>query len=295
MNMKKKTIMSQSLLIAFFVLLCVVIIVPFVMLLSISLSSEADVAKYGYQLFPKAIDFSAYQFVFNNPTTVLRAYGVTGFFSIVAMVLSLALQAMCAYPLSRKNLRGRMGISFYLYFTMLFSGGMVPSFILITQYLHLNNTIWVYIIPGLINPWYIFMIRTFYQSLPGEIIESAYVDGANEYTIFFRIVVPLCKPVFATVALFTFLNKWNDWMTSVLYVDDPNLYSLQYLLQKILKDVELLANNQQNAQLTQQAVEVPSETVRMAMVVVVAGPALVVFPFFQKYFVKGLTVGSVKG
>lgn len=293
--MKKKTLHSQIALIIFFIIVSLLIIFPFVLLVSVSLSNEKDIVTYGYSLWPRHLDLSAYRYIFKNPVKILDAYKVTAFFSVVSMVLSVLLMAMIAYPLSRRNLKGRRALSFYLYFTMLFSGGMVPSYILITRYLHLGNNILVYIIPGLIVPWYVFMIRTFFQGLPEEIIESAAIDGAEEYTIFFRIMLPLSKPVLATVALFVFLNKWNDWMNSMLYIDDPELFSLQYLLQKIMSDVELLEKNAQNANMIQQVTEIPSETVRMAMAVVVAGPALLVFPFFQKYFVKGITVGSVKG
>lgn len=293
--MKKKSLHSQIALIIFFIIVSLLIIFPFVLLVSVSLSNEKDIVTYGYSLWPRHLDLSAYRYIFKNPVKILDAYKVTAFFSVVSMVLSVLLMAMIAYPLSRRNLKGRRALSFYLYFTMLFSGGMVPSYILITRYLHLGNNILVYIIPGLIVPWYVFMIRTFFQGLPEEIIESAAIDGAEEYTIFFRIMLPLSKPVLATVALFVFLNKWNDWMNSMLYIDDPELFSLQYLLQKIMSDVELLEKNAQNANMIQQVTEIPSETVRMAMAVVVAGPALLVFPFFQKYFVKGITVGSVKG
>ncbi len=293
--MKKHTLKSQILLNALFVIFCVATLIPFVLLLSISFSNEQDIALYGYSLFPKTFDLSAYKYVFKNPEMILRAYGVTGAFSSIGMVLSVSVMSMLAYPLSRKNLRGRRFLSFYLYFTMLFSGGLVPSYILITQYLHLGNNFLVYIIPGLIVPWYVFLIRTFFQGIPQEIVESAYVDGASEYTIFLRIVVPLSKPVFATIALFVFLAKWNDWNTSMLYMDDPDLFSLQYMLQRIMRDIKILTENVQTATMVEQAIEIPSETVRMAMAVIVAGPALIIFPFFQKYFVKGITVGSVKG
>lgn len=153
----------------------------------------------------------------------------------------------------------------------------------------------MYVLPSLFNVWYIFMMRTFFAGTPEEIYESALIDGANEYRIFFTMVLPLSKPVVATIALFMFLAKWNDWMTALLYIDNQRLVSLQYLLQRILKNIELLQDLQAGSLEAKAAADIPAETVRMAMAVVVAGPALVVFPFFQKYFVKGLTVGSVKG
>lgn len=292
--MRKQNIIQQVVLCVIFAILCLLIIFPFWLLISASLSDPQALATNGYQVWPSPVSFSAYEYVFKNPQQILRAYGITFVFSITTMVLSVLLMSMVAYPLSRSNLKGRSVINFYLYFTMLFGGGLVPSYILIAKFLHLNDTIWVYILPALINPWYVFMIRTFFKGIPGEIIESATIDGASEYTIFIRMILPLSKPVIATIALFMFLAKWNDWNTALIYISKPELYSLQYLLQKIMEDINILKQNQLAASMMDIS-NIPTETVRMAMAVVVAGPALVVFPFFQKYFVKGLTVGSVKG
>lgn len=292
--MSKQNKIQQVALIIFFAIVCLIIIFPFWLLLSASFSNADVLATKGYQIWPKPFDISAYKYVFQNPQQILRAYGVTFIFSVATMVLSVLLMAMVAYPLSRDNLKGRGVINFYLYFTMLFSGGLVPSYLLISRTLHLNDTIWVYILPGLISPWYVFMMRTFFKGIPGEIIESATIDGASEYTIFVKMILPLSKPVLATVALFMFLAKWNDWNTALIYITKPELYSLQYLLQKIMEDINMLKQNQM-AGAMMHSMNIPSETVRMAMAIIVAGPALVVFPFFQKYFVKGLTVGAVKG
>lgn len=292
--MSKQNKIQQVALIIFFAIVCLIIIFPFWLLLSASFSNADVLATKGYQIWPKPFDISAYKYVFQNPQQILRAYGVTFIFSGATMVLSVLLMAMVAYPLSRDNLKGRGVINFYLYFTMLFSGGLVPSYLLISRTLHLNDTIWVYILPGLISPWYVFMMRTFFKGIPGEIIESATIDGASEYTIFVKMILPLSKPVLATVALFMFLAKWNDWNTALIYITKPELYSLQYLLQKIMEDINMLKQNQM-AGVMMGSMNIPSETVRMAMAIIVAGPALVVFPFFQKYFVKGLTVGAVKG
>lgn len=293
--MKKQNFIQQAVLILFFTILCLLIVFPFWLLVSASLSDSGVLAQSGYQVWPNPIDTSSYEYVFKNPEQILRAYGLTFTFSVITMVLSVLLMAMVAYPLARSNLKGRGAINFYLYFTMLFAGGLVPSYILIAKYLHLNDTILVYILPGLISPWYVFMMRTFFKGIPFEIIESATIDGASEYTIFFKMIIPLSKPVLATVALFMFLTKWNDWSTALIYITKPDLYSLQYLLQKIMEDINVLKQNQQIASGMIDISDIPTETVRMAMAVVVAGPALVVFPFFQKYFVKGLTIGSVKG
>lgn len=289
--MKNKN--HQILLKLFFVLLCALIIFPFWLLLSASFSSSESLAVNGYQLWPKPFDLSSYEYVFSNPSQIIRAYGVTFVFSIISMFLSVLLMSMVAYPLSRRGFSGKKVINFFLYFTMLFHGGLVPTYILISKFLHLNDTIWVYIIPGLINPWYVFMIRTFFKGVHEEILEAATIDGLSEYGIYATMIIPLSKPVLATVALFTFLGKWNDWNTALIYITKPELYSLQYLLQKIMEDLKIIKENQGLG--LDLMNDVPAETIRMAFAVIVAGPALVVFPFFQKYFVKGLTVGAVKG
>lgn len=293
--MKKANKKFQFILTALFTVICLLTIFPFLLTVSVSISNEGDIVKYGYSVFPKNIDFSAYKYIFRNYWTILNAYKVTAIFSFSAMFLGVMLMSMIAYALSRKDMKGGNVISFFLYFTMLFSGGLVPTYILITQYLHLNDTIWVYILPGLISPWYVFMIRTFFKNIPEEIIEAVMLDGASEFTIYSKIVVPLSKPVLATVALFTFLANWNDWYNSMLYINDESLISLQYLLQRIMQNITLLQENSMNMSSFLDDMKIPSETVRMAMAVVVAGPALLIFPFFQKYFVQGLTIGGVKG
>lgn len=293
MNTKKKTNKQIGLNIVF-VILCLMIIIPFLIIVSVSLSREKDILTNGYKLFPEHFTLAAYKYIFSSPGAILNAYKVTITYSVAATVLGTLLMAMIAYPLSQKEMPARGAVSFVLFFTMLFSGGLVPTYLLVAKYLHLSDTILVYIVVGLISPWYVFMMRTFFAQLPGEIIESALVDGANDYMIFFRFVLPLSKPIIATIALFMFLGKWNDWYTALLYINDDSLVSLQYLLQKIMQNIQLIQTNEFAAS-TVKAAEIPSETVRMAMTIIVAGPAMFVFPFFQKYFVKGLTVGSVKG
>lgn len=292
--MNKSNRRHQIVLCIFFIILCAVVVYPFLLLVGISFSDEMDIALYGYQLFPRQFTLDAYEYVFKNPQSILRAYGVTITFSVLGTALSVLFSAMFAYPLTRRQLPGRKGISFYLYFTMLFNGGLVPTYILNTQYLHIGNTLWIYILPGLIGAYNVFMMRTFFQGLPEEMFESMKLDGASHYNIFFRTVLPLSKPVIATVAVTLFLAKWNDWYTAMIYINDEELISLQYFLQRILKNIDLL-RTMSDSGLPIDTSSLPSETVRMAMAVVVAGPALFVFPFFQKYFVSGLTIGAVKG
>lgn len=294
--MKKRKTKSQIILNIFLIILCVIVIAPMVLLVSVSISNEADIAQYGYSFIPRQIDFTAYKYVFENPHTIIQAYKVTIFYSVVSMVLSVLFMAMMAYMLSVRILKARATISLILYFTSLFGGGMVANYLVYTQLYNMGDTIWMYIIPGLISPWYVFMIRTTMQGIPEEISESAFMDGASEYRIFFQMIIPLSKPVLATIALFMFLTKWNDWNTSMIYINNPNLMSLQYQLQRILQNITAMQDVEAGGSgISIDLSEIPTETARMSMAIVVAGPALVVFPFFQKYFTKGLTVGSVKG
>jgi len=292
--MNKKLKSHQIGLTLVFVVLCTLVLIPFILLLSVSFSNEQAIVHEGYGLLPRQFDLAAYKYVFKNPATILNAYKVTFIFSVAGTFLSVLLMTMLAYMLASKGIPGKSAVSFYVYFTMLFSGGLVPTYILITQYLNLGNSIWVYILPAAISPWYVFMIRTFFQGIPYEMAESAMIDGANEYQIYFRIYIPCSKPVIATVTLFVFLAKWNDWYTSMLYINNESLVSLQYLLQRILQNIAIIQNSEMSTGMIDYK-SIPAETVRMAMAVVVAGPALVIFPFFQKYFVKGVTVGAVKG
>lgn len=294
--MKHQKLTGQVLLNILFILLAIIFIYPFLLLLGVSFSNESMVIQNGYKIIPQHFTLDAYKYIFNNPQQILQSYKVTAGFSVMGTFLGVLLQSMIAYPLTKTRLKGRNALSFFLYFTMLFSGGMVASYIVTTQMYHLQDTIWVYIFPGLINPWSVFMIRTFFQGLPQELFESVKIDGGNVYTQFFRFALPLSKPVLATVAFTVFLGKWNDWYTALLYINNENLISLQYLLQRILQNIDLITKMESSQYSSMVSVkDVPSETARMAMTIIVAGPTLVIFPFFQKYFVKGLTVGAVKG
>ncbi len=277
-----------------FLLMVVMYVVPFLMVISISFTDEISLVRDGYHLIPRQFSLSAYRMVFSDPTQILHSYRTTILFTAVSTFLAVLIMGVMAYPLSRPNYRLRGPVSFFVLFTMLFSGGMVPSYLLIVKYLHLNNTIWVYILPGLVSAYNLIIIRTNYKSLPTELIEAAKIDGAGELYICFKIVMPLCKPVLASIGFLFLVNKWNDWNTALLYITKPDLYSLQYLLQKILKEAEYLKQLAETGQLMGGEV-FPSESFRYAMAMVAAGPVLCVFPFFQKYFAKGMTLGGVKG
>ena len=293
--MKNKTITGQLILNIFFVILSLTYIIPFLLLISISLSSDQSIREFGYTVFPKAITFDAYKMIFKSPETIVNAYEVTIIFSLITMVLSVMVMTMVAYPLSRKNCVFRKPLSYFIFFTMIFSGGMIPSYIINTKYLHLNDTMWIYILPALVNAWNIIVIRTFFQGLPEGLVEAAKIDGAGEAYTFVKIILPLSKPVIATMCFLTLLAKWNDWNTSLIYIRNERLYSLQYMLQRILREVEFVKNSVSRGDSLLDSSNLPTEGVRYAMALVAAGPMLIVFPFFQKYFAQGLTVGAIKG
>lgn len=281
----------------FFILLSLTFVIPMIYVLSVSFSSQASIDAFGYKLIPPEFSLEAYKFVFKNPTQLINSYKVTIFTSLVGTFLSLTVMALVAFPLSQKSFRYRKPIMYMIFFTMLFSGGLIPHYILTTRYLGLGNSIWVYILPTLASAYHIIILRTFFQQLPVSLIESARLDGASDARIFASIVLPLSKPVLATIALMTMLNKWNDWYTTLIYVRDSELYTLQYMLQKILREVQFVKEVSQNGMAGNLVLEtsVPEEPARFAMVIIAAGPMLVIFPFFQKYFTRGLTLGSVKG
>lgn len=274
---------------------CLLCIIPFWAIIAISLTSESFIRKEGYSLLLPSIDFSAYKYVLNNASDIIHAYGVTAAQAFLGTFFSVIIMALLAYSLSRENYSRRNALSFMLFFTMLFSGGLVPSYILISQYLHLRDSFWVYIFPSLLSPFHVILLRTFFQQIPNELRESAKLDGCSELRIFWQIVLPLSKPSIATVALLQLLARWNDWNTCLLYIDNQELITLQYLLQRIILNVELVKENMMNLPMNISLKDLPGESMRMVMVIVSAGPMMLVFPFFQKYFAKGLTVGAVKG
>ncbi|MBQ3553683.1 MAG: carbohydrate ABC transporter permease [Clostridia bacterium] len=294
--MRKKFFNYRLIINLFFILMCVTFIVPMLYVISISFSSNASIDASGYSLIPTEWSLDAYRYVFRNPEQVLNSYKTTIFASVVGSFLSVFVMALMAYPLSRPNFVFKKPITFFVFFTMLFGGGLIPSYILNTQYLGLANSIWIYILPGLASAWHIIIIRTFFQQLPPALVEAAKIDGAREMRVFFTIILPLSKPVLASVLFMMLTAKWNDWQTSLIYIRDETLYTLQYTLQKVLNEVEFLKNLAKSGEFNVTInADVPTEPMRFALVIVAAGPMLVVFPFFQKYFSKGLTVGAVKG
>ncbi|HZG58778.1 carbohydrate ABC transporter permease [Paenibacillus sp.] len=280
---------------AMFTVVSILMIMPLVLVISISISEEKTLLTNGYRFLPQQLDFTAYKLILQSPGVLLNAYGITILVTILGTILSLLMTAMIGYAISRRDYRYGRVTTFYIFFTMLFSGGLVPSYILITQYLHLKDTLWALIIPYLLSPFNIMLMKGFLQKIPGEIIESCKMDGAGELRIFFRIILPLSTPALATLGLFISFMYWNDWWLGLLYIDNQKLVPLQLMLYRMMNTIDFLSTNLRRLNVMIDLADFPSLSARMAMAVLAAGPMMFVFPFFQRYFVSGLTVGSLKG
>lgn len=274
-----------------FTLFCVL---PIILVIVISFMKEKEIFTTGYTFFPKQLTFSAYKQIFLNPKQLFTSYSVTIITTLAGTIVGLWLTASMAYAISRKDYRFRKILAFFVFFTMLFNGGLVPTYIMIVSWLHINNTIFALLYPYLCGAFNVLLMRSFFRTIPDALIESAKIDGAREIRIFVQLILPLSKPGIATVGLFIAFSYWNDWFQSLMYTNDLKLISLQYLLVSIMKNIEFL-NSAAGRMLGGAAVDLPQYSARMAMCVLAAGPMLFIFPFFQKYFVKGLTVGSIKG
>ena len=228
---------------------------------------------------------------------IAKGYGITLLVTLVGTTLSVLITTLFAYPLSRKELPFRYGFSFFVFFTMLFNGGLVPSYMMWTQTFHIKNTIWALIMPNLLlNAFYVIMMRSFFtSSIPDALIEAARIDGAGEYKILARVVIPLSKPMMATISLMVGLGYWNDWTNSLYYITDENLFSIQAILNTIITNIQFLTSGQSSAASAVDVSKLPSVSIRMAIAVIGVLPVLCIYPFFQKYFVKGIVVGGVKG
>lgn len=273
-------------------------IFPFLVLTVSSFTSEATIMQSGYNFIPIAPSMEAYVYLWKQNDQILRAYGVTVLVSVLGTLVSLSVSAMLAYPLSRKDMPGRNGFTFFVFFTMLFNGGLVPTYLMYTNYLGIKNTIWALIIPGLlVNAWYVLLMRTYFiTSIPVDVISSAQIDGAGELRTFLAIILPMSKPILATVGLFAAIAYWNDWYNGMIYLTNPKLFSIQNLLTRMMADIQFLSNNSSLAgNVAEVAGKIPSTTVRMAIAVVGALPVVLAYPFFQGNFVKGIALGAVKG
>jgi putative aldouronate transport system permease protein len=270
---------------------------PFLLLFIASFTDEQSIVLHGYSLWPADFSLEAYKYLWGNAASLGRAYGITVLITIVGTFAGVLIASMLAYPLSRSDMPLRNGLSFFVFFTLLFNGGLVPTYLVYTEVFHLKNTLMALIIPGLLlNGFYVLLMRTFFMtSIPPAIIESAYIDGAPEWTIYYRIILPLSLPILATIGLMLTIAYWNDWFNGLIYVTEPRLYSIQNLLNRMLSNIQFLQQNNLGGNASQVAAKLPMNSVRMAMAVIGIFPIICIYPFFQKYFVKGLTIGAVKG
>ncbi|MFN8490644.1 MAG: carbohydrate ABC transporter permease [Caldilineaceae bacterium] len=265
-------------------------VIPMLLVVSVSLSDEKELARHGYSLLPVGFNTFSYTYILQQPGQIIQAYGVTILVTTVGTFLGLLLCSLLGYAISRKDYRFRGVVSFYVFFTLLFSGGVVPFYILMTRYLGLKDNILALILPYLVTSWYVLILRTSFAQLPTELLDAARIDGAGEWRIFFQVVLPLSKPVLATIGLFFILRFWNDWFLALLFINDQKLYPLQYLLYVLMANINFLASNPHTT-----GIPIPVQSARMAMAVLAFGPALFSFLLLQKYFVRGITIGGLKG
>lgn len=272
-------------------------LIPFVLLIISSLSSEESIIQHGYSFFPQQFSMKAYDYLWAHWGELGRAYGITIFITVFGTAASLAMTSMLAYPMSRQDIPMKNFWAFFVFFTLLFNGGLVPTYLVYTQILEIKNTIWALIVPGLLmNGFHVLLVRTFFMtSVPPALIEAAQIDGAGEIKAFYKIVLPLSLPIMATIGLFEAIMYWNDWFNGMTYVTDPKLFSIQNILNRIITDIQFLSNNSNLSSTAGEAMaELPTTSVRMAIAVVGVLPILIAYPFFQKYFIKGITIGAVK-
>lgn len=278
-------------------LLSIVTILPFILMIVASFTDEKDLIINGYRFFVSNISFDAYIYLINQYEIILRSYGVSIFVTVVGTLGSLVLTTMLAYPMSRRDFKYKNLLSFVVFFTMLFSGGIVPSYMLWSRVFGITDTYWALILPNLLMPaFHVLLVRNYYKtSIPHDLIESGQIDGASEFRIFFRIMLPLSIPVVATIGLFTALAYWNDWINALYYISSPKYFGIQNLLIRLMNNIQFLRSSEGSALLGAGVIELPSTAIRMAMGVAGLLPILILFPFTQKYLIKGVVIGAVKG
>lgn len=281
----------------FMVLLALMCIFPFVLLIMASLTEERSLIQNGYSIFPKQFGLDSYIYMFRSGKTIATAYGITTLVTVTGTTASLTMTALMSYPLSRREFYGRNVLAFIVFFTMLFNGGLVPTYIMYTRYLGFRNTLWALLVPSLLlNGFYVIMMRTYFTTnIPDAVIEAARIDGAGEWRTLIQIVLPMSVPMVATMALLIGLSYWNDWRNGFYYLTKSELFSIQNILNRMLQDVQFLKSGAGGANASEIAATLPSTGIKMAIAVVGALPVLIVYPFFQRYFVKGITIGAVKG
>lgn len=277
-------------------IITVITVLPIILIVVASFSDEQALLANGYSFLPEAWSIDAYLYMWNQGKTIFRAYGISILVTVVGTVASVLITAMLAYPMSRRNFKYKNVLSFFVFFTMLFNGGIVSSYMMYSNFFHIKNTIWALIIPNyLVTAFNVFLIRNYYaNNIPEALIESAQIDGASELRIFGRIVLPLSVPSVATVSLFTGLCYWNDWINGLYYIRDAEYYGIQNLLIKIMNNIEFLKSGAADL-LGTGNMNLPGTSVRMAMAVIGILPIMIIYPFVQKHFIKGVVVGAVKG
>ena len=282
---------------AVLMLLALFCLLPFILLVVSSFTDELTLTKYGYSFIPKKLSLEAYKYLLFDTTNMIRGYIISAAVTVVGTTANVFISVLFAYPLSRRDLPHKNIFAFFLFFTMLFSGGFVPSYIMWSQVFHIKNTWLAYIIPGLMmNAFNVIMIRTYFtSSIPEEVLEAARMDGAGEWQILRRVVMPMSVPITATVTLLVGLSYWNDWINGLYYINTDTKYSIQVLLNQMLMDAQFLISNTQGGAALNQDIILPSNGIKMAVAVMGILPVLIIYPFFQKYFVKGIVIGAVKG
>lgn len=273
-----------------FALFC---ILPFVLITIVSFTPDHVISEQGFTFFPSEMTLDAYKYIFRFPETILRAYGVSVFVAVVGTVLNLIVTVLVAYPLSRMRFRYRKFVSFFVFFTMMFSGGTIPYYIVTKRWLGLGDNIWVMILPLMVVPMNVFLMRVFMQAVPEEIHESAVLDGAGEFTILTKIVLPLVKPGVVAVMMFILLSYWNDAFTAKMFISETELYPLQLVLDNYTEFINSISNNALISGMLS-GTEIPGDAVMFAMSIIATGPMMFVFLGFQKYFVSGMTMGAIK-
>lgn len=271
-------------------LLC---LLPLWLIFSGSFSREEDVIRYGYELFPRQFSLAGYRMLFEAPGAILRSMAVSVVLTAAGVVTGVFLTAMTAYVIQRKDFRYRNAISFYIYLTSVFSGGLVPWYIMMVNYFHMRNNYLALLIPLLFNVFYILIMKSFFRTIPDAIVESGKVDGAGEFKIFIKLVLPIAKPGLATISLFVALGYWNDWFSAMLFISKEHMVPLQLYLYNLVNKAEALNNLAGRTGIPM--AQLPKETVKLAMTVMVITPIMFVYPFVQRYVVGGITLGAVKG
>jgi putative aldouronate transport system permease protein len=300
-NLKSKDMLAISPLTNFFmnllmVIVCLVALIPIYVIVISSVTSEASLTANGYRLWPENFSTSAYKFLFGQGSILITAYINTIISTIAGTGLAVAMVGLYAYAISRDNFKFKTFFTFYAFFTMLFSGGLVAYYMVMRQVLTIQNSLWALFLPSAFSPFWVIVMRTFYKAnVPVEVIESARIDGASEWRTLLQIVLPLSIPGLATVALFSAIGIWNNFFNCLLLVDEAKYFSLQFTIYTTLNNIRFLLENADKMAGLVNISALPSQTFRMAMAVVTVGPIIFAYPFFQKYFVRGLTIGAVKG